>query len=393
MSDSLSQAILPDPPEELKRTSRALAEKLRERAKVEGFMSFRTFMEAALYEPGLGYYSAGLAKFGADGDFVTAPELGSVFGRCLAAQATEVGAALGSWDILEIGAGSGRLAADVLEATGGAGPGRYRILERSADLRSLQRETIGSRRADLLARVEWLDAPPREPWQGVILANEVIDALAVERFQLHDEIILQAGVTIDGDALGWATREAPTPLTHAVQHVLAGRRDGLANGYTSEICPMLPAWLEAVTGTLARGAALFIDYGYPRDAYYRAARDDGTLVCHYRHHAHGDPFFWPGLQDISAFVDFTALAEAADACGLDCAGYTSQAQFLIGCGLEEVLTGMSALPDAARFQLAHQVRELTLPGAMGEKFQVMALTRDFDAPLRGFVAADLRGYL
>ncbi len=388
-----SHAILPDPPDELKHLGQRLCAKLRERIAGSGFLSFREYMESALYEPGLGYYSAGLVKFGADGDFVTAPELGSVFGHCLAAQAVEIGAALGEWDILEIGAGSGRLAADILDATGADGPTRYRILERSADLRAVQRATLESRSPRYLERVEWLDAPPTEQWQGVLLANEVIDALAVERFRLDGENVLQLGVETDGEGFDWTTRPAPAELADAINLALGDRRDALADGYTSEICRGLPEWLDAVTASLSEGVALFIDYGHPRDEYYRPERRDGTLVCHYRHRAHDDPFLWPGLQDITAFVDFTALAEAADACGLDCAGYAPQAQFLIGCGLEQVLAGMAELPDRARFDLARQVRELTLPGAMGEKFQVMALARNLDVPLRGFSLADLRGYL
>ncbi|KAA9131307.1 class I SAM-dependent methyltransferase [Marinihelvus fidelis] len=393
MPDVRPNAILPEPPDELKQVSRALTGQLRARIESDGFLSFRDYMEAALYTPGLGYYSAGLAKFGADGDFVTSPELGWVFSRCLAAQAADIGHEIGRWDILEIGAGSGRLAAGVLNALGEDGPGRYRILERSADLRAVQKDTIATHAAAHLDRVEWLDTPPDAPWDGVILANEVIDALAVERFTLADGVIRQLGVRIDGDGFAWDARNAPERLAGAAESALGERLGHLEDGYVSELCLDLPGWLATVTATLRRGVALMIDYGHPRDEYYRPERRDGTLVCHYRHRAHDDPFFWPGLQDLTAFVDFTAIAEAGDACGLDCAGYAPQAQFLIGCGMESVLAGMADLPDTARFDLAREVRMLTLPGAMGEKFQVMALARDFDTPLRGFGLADMRGYL
>lgn len=393
MSTAESHAILPEPPDELKQLSRSLTARLRERLGSDNFMPFTEYMEAALYEPGLGYYSAGSVKLGRAGDFVTAPELGEVFAHCLAVQASGIGADLGEWDLLEIGAGSGRLAAGLLVAMGEAAPRRYRILERSADLRAEQKRTLSASAPALLDRVEWLDAPPSEPWRGVVVANEVVDALPVERFRITGDGLEQVGVHWGKFGLEWATAPAPPALAAAVNAALGPQIEALPDGYTSEICTQLPAWLAGVTASLTRGVALLIDYGYPRPVYYRPERGDGTLVCHYRHRAHDDPFRWPGLQDITAFVDFTALAKAADGCGLDVAGYTDQARFLIACGLEDVLAGMETLPDRERFELAREVRELTLPGAMGEKFQAMALGRDFEQPLRGFALSDLRGQL
>ncbi|MDX1381504.1 MAG: SAM-dependent methyltransferase, partial [Xanthomonadales bacterium] len=238
---------------------------------------------------------------------------------------------------------------------------------------------------ELLDRVEWLDTPPDQPWRGVLLANEVVDALAVERFKVGEDGIRRAAVTLDGDGFAWTTVDAPASLTKAAQKIADDH--GLEPGYVSELCMQLPAWLEAVTASLQQGVALFVDYGYPRGEYYLPERSDGTLVCHYRHRAHGDPFLWPGLQDISAFVDFTALAEAGEAAGLELAGYTSQALFLLALGITDRLPADAMSPGAA---LGAEARRLTLPGEMGERFQVMALSRGIDAPLSGFATRDLR---
>ncbi|MEE4174692.1 MAG: SAM-dependent methyltransferase [Xanthomonadales bacterium] len=402
--------ILPEPPESLKDMSRTLVHRMHDREQAEGFLSFADYMEMALYEPGLGYYSAGLPKLGEHGDFITAPELGSVFAQCLARQVAAVGDALGGpWDILEIGAGSGRLAADLLTTLAQLGiqPERYRILERSADLRAEQARTLESRSVSgpgralggLAERVSWLDAPPDSSagWRGVLIANEVIDALAVERFEIAEDGPRQLGVTFGQDREpsppAWTDRPAPQALADRMQSLQERLPRALPNGYRSEVCLTLPAWLASVTDGLEAGLALFIDYGYPRAEYYQPARRDGTLVCQMRHRAHFDPFVWPGLQDLSAFVDFTALAEAADQCGLEVSGYAPQSHFLIGCGLEPVLAALMAdaagqTPGAqrARQALSHEIKQLTLPGAMGEKFQVMGLTRGGPLPLAGFDA-------
>ncbi|MEJ2383476.1 MAG: SAM-dependent methyltransferase [Xanthomonadales bacterium] len=384
----MARPILPEPPDDLKRLSRALQQRLHDAMGPDGEISFARFMEMALYEPGLGYYSAGLHKLGAAGDFVTAPELGDVFGACLARQAREVASGTGDWDILEIGAGSGRLAATVLRELDAADlPRRYAILERSADLRAVQRKTLADAVPDRFERVTWLDRPPTESWRGLVLANEVLDALAVERFEIRDGDVRQLCVRATDDGFRWSTRAAPAALEAQVRHLEADIGAPFADGYRSEIQLHLPAWLDSVTERLEQGLALFIDYGYPRREYYRAERRDGTLMCHYRHRAHDDVFFWPGLQDLTAWVDFTALAEAADRCGLDVDGYTSQAMFLAGCGLESVLENRMTANGAA---LAAEVRQLTLPGLMGERFQVMGLGRGLEREPRGFSLLDLR---
>jgi SAM-dependent MidA family methyltransferase len=400
----MSKVILPEPTPELKQLSLQLCALIREELAQNGFMSFSRYMEMALYQPGLGYYSAGLHKLGAAGDFVTAPELGSLFAGCLARQVEQVGHELGHYDVLELGAGSGRMAVDLLlQMDPAVAPQNYFILERSADLRAVQQQTLAQRLPHWLGKVHWLDAPPVEPWQGVLLANEVIDALAVERFRLGQEGIEQAGIRLAGNdsaerpRFEWCYRPAEEPLLSAVTRLQLSPDQP----YQSEILPELNSWLDAVCGKLSCGVALFIDYGYPRHEYYSPERRDGTLMCNYRHRAHSDVFFWPGLQDITAFIDFTALAEAGEGCGMELAGYTSQSLFLLACGLDELLSqGVGSAGDQG-LSLSAEAKQLTLPGMMGERFQVMALTRNLSrnlgrnlnnnlqTGLRGFELRDL----
>jgi SAM-dependent MidA family methyltransferase len=391
----MSRDILPEPPEELKRLSDSLLDRIREEMGDDGMIPFSRFMEMALYEPGLGYYSAGLHKFGQAGDFVTAPELGTLFPACLARQVAETVGRIGPCDVLEVGAGSGALAAGILNHLGPEElPRRYRILERSADLRAVQQETLARLAPVLAERVEWLDEPPTAAWNGILIANEVIDALSVERFELTTDGITQLCVAERDGSLAWTGRPAPEELRREVQRVLdsipGGDGTEHGSGYRSEIQLQLAAWVAALTDKLDRGLALFIDYGYPRPAYYAAERRDGTLMCHYRHRAHDDVFFHPGLQDITAWVDFTALAEAADRCGLDVDGFCSQAMFLLGCGMEEILAEKMAASADGGLALGAETRQLTLPGMMGERFRVMGLGRGLDWPPRGFSLEDLR---
>jgi len=387
--------ILPEPPEELKSLSESLAAIIRAKIELGGSISFSEYMEMALYEPGLGYYSAGLQKFGEGGDFVTAPQLGDVFARCLAKQVKQIGNELGEYEIVEAGAGSGVLAADLLATLQeGHPPTRYRILERSAHLRQVQRETLERNVPHWMDRISWLDQPPEASWQGVFIANEVLDALTVDRFCCDNEDIRQMRVVNGPEGFAWVKGQCPQAMEAQVQSVLAGLESPPTDGYQSEINTSLSAWLKTVTAGLQKGTALFIDYGYPRQEYYLPQRRNGTLICHYRHRAHDDPFVWPGLTDISASVDFTALAEAADSCGFEVSGYTSQAMFLLGCGLEDVILSLQSLSEKERVLKNIEVRKLTLPGEMGERFQVMALCRglseELSEGLRGFALRDLR---
>ena len=383
----MSRVSLPDPPDQLKRLSGTLSGIIRDEIRDRGQIPFSRYMEMALYQPGLGYYSAGLHKLGAGGAFVTSPELGALFAACLARQIEQVARQLGEYDILEIGAGSGHLAADILHSLPADQlPRRYMILERSADLKQVQREHMTSMAPELSHRIEWLERPPDEPWRGVLLANEVIDALSVERFQLAGSGVEQLCVTEAETGFEWVSRPAPAELADA----LASFKVKFPAAYRSEVNLQLPAWLKAMTSSLQQGLALFIDYGYPRHEYYLDQRNDGTLICHYQHRAHDDVFFWPGLQDITAFVDFTLLAESANTCGMQVAGYTSQVMFLLGCGLDQVLSAQTKLSEDGGMALNAQARQLTLPGMMGERFQVMGLRRELDFEPLGFSLLDLR---
>lgn len=389
MHPAKPNTILPEPPVELKHLSLELVKCIRGEIEQEGPIPFSRFMEMALYEPGLGYYSAGLRKFGEGGDFVTAPQLGNVFARCVAKQIEQIGAELNGYEIIEAGAGSGVLAADLLMALQDEyPPERYRILERSAHLRQVQKETLEKHAPEWMDRISWLDEPPEKGWQGVFLANEVLDALTVERFCIESDGPKLLQVAWGDDGFEWFKSSCPEKMKEQIANVLSGLDHRPAPVYCSEINPSLPAWLQAVTDSLQKGVALFVDYGYTRRDYYLPQRTDGTLICHYQHRAHADPFKWPGLTDISASVDFTALAEAADNCGLEVSGYTTQAMFLMASGLDDVLTGLEHLPERERLGLNNQVLRLTLPGEMGERFQVMALSRG----LAGELADDLIGF-
>ena len=361
-----------------------------------GAIPFSRFMELALYAPGLGYYSAGSTKFGRAGDFVTAPELGSLFAECVAGALAPPLRAVGEDAVfLEIGGGSGAFAEaairhlDALDAM----PARYAILEPSADLRERQRERLRERLPEALnARVEWLDRPlGEEEWSGVLFANEVIDALPTPRFVIRGGEVLEEGVAATPDG-GFRVVEVPADalMTAAVRHVERDRDEAFAEGYRSELLPQLPYWIQAVMGRMQQGAMLFIDYGYPRREYYAPTRDRGTLRAFHRHHVVDDVFARVGLQDITASVDFTALAEAGTGAGFEFAGYCSQAAFLLGNGLEQRLAAQEARAanDTARFALRREVQQLTLPSAMGERFQAMGFEHGvpFEA---AFLAGDL----
>ena len=373
--------------------SAKLARVIREEmAAAAGAIAFSRFMELCLYAPGMGYYSAGRRKFGAGGDFVTAPEISPLFGRALATAVAPLLTSMEGSEILEFGAGSGRLAIDLLGELERLGclPARYLILERSADLKLRQQQAIGEQLPQLLERVAWIDSLPASGFRGVMLANEVLDAMSVERFRWDGERAALFHVGSEADAFVWQLADnSETPDR------LAGCLDGLdlAAGYESEINTSLQPWMRSVSESLQQGMLLLIDYGYPQHEYFHAQRSSGTLMCHYRHHAHTDPLLWPGLQDITAHVDFTAVAEAAVAAGLAVAGYTTQAWFLLDCGLEELLQQAGPADSTAYLKAAQQAKTLLLPGEMGERFKCIALTRDVDIPLPGFRLQDQRARL
>ncbi len=338
-------------------------------------MPFSRYMQKALYEPGLGYYVNGLHKFGQSGDFITAPETGGLFAAALATMLTPMADAIGpDWKLLEAGPGSGALAAALLPELARP-PARYLLLEPSAALREIQRERLAALPRELHERIEWVDCPPKKGFDGVVLANEVIDALPVERFRCAADGYQQLCITADeGGRLAWTSRPARGRLLEALRNLedRLGRKPSV--GYESEMCIDLPGWMRTILSPLRTGLALFVDYGYPRAEFYHPDRSEGTLVCHYRHRAHFDPLVWPGLTDISAFVDFSAAAEAGQACGFEVAAFTSQAGLVIAGGVHERL---EREPDErARLKLATEFKRLVLPGEMGEKFKLLALARN-----------------
>ena len=386
---------LPAPDPDARRHSEALAALIRgEIAAAGGSVPFSRFMERCLYAPGLGYYSAGSTKFGAAGDFVTAPELGPLFASCVAEAVAPVLRQLGAEaEFVEIGGGSGAFAETALKRLLAldAMPARYAILEPSADLRERQRESLGRGLSPpVFDRIEWLDAPPEEPWHGVLFANEVIDALPTPRFALHEGEVFEENVALDGEGrFVRSDRPADALLAAAVRHVERYLGAPFPDGYRSELLPQLPYWLQAVMGGLQAGAMLFVDYGHPRREFYLPQRDQGTLRAFYRHHVHNDAFLWPGLQDLTASVDFTALAEAGMHAGFDLEGYCSQASFLLGNGLPGLLEEAETRAEEARMQrLRNEAKQLTLPGEMGERFQAMGFSRDVEFGT-AFLAGDL----
>jgi len=352
---------------------------------VGGWLPFSRFMKAALYAPGLGYYAAGAMKFGAAGDFVTAPEMTPLFGRTLAHATAPVLAQTGG-DVLELGAGSGQLAADLLGELEQlrALPVRYCILEVSADLRERQQATIARALPHLAERVHWLDALP-EQVNGVILGNEVLDALPVELVHWTDAGPLARGVVLEGNAFAWEDRPIADPVLRARAEAL-----DLAPGYLSEINLAADALIASLAHALDRGLILMIDYGFAAAEYYHPQRHMGTLRAHYRHHALDDPFYLPGLCDLTAHVDFSAVARAGLDAGLELAGYTSQASFLLNSGLPELLMQTPPSDAAAYLPQANAVQRLVSPAEMGELFKVIGLSKGGVAPLTGFARGDRR---
>ncbi|MGH8152288.1 MAG: class I SAM-dependent methyltransferase [Rhodanobacteraceae bacterium] len=376
---------LPAPSADESAHSARLAAAIREEIAATGPITFARFMERCLYAPGLGYYSAGRLKFGQAGDFVTAPELGSLFARCVAQALAPTLRACGeaaAW--FELGGGSGAFARDCLLALAAqeALPRHYWLLEPSADLRERQRDCLrAALPTDIFARCAWLDGPPPHAWSGVLFANEVLDALPITRFSVRAGEAFEEHVAVDANGGFVATDRPADPLVAgAMRHLERHLGRAFEDGYRSEVLPQLPWWLQAVAGEQTRGAALFIDYGYVRREFYLPERRDGTLLCHYRHRAHDDPFILAGLQDITASVDFTALAEAGRGAGLEPATYMFQSEFLLASGLEGAFAEAraNARDEAARYAVAQQVKRLTLPGEMGERFQGMLFVRGLD---------------
>lgn len=352
-----------------------------------GWIPFARYMELALYAPGLGYYTAGARKLGREGDFITAPEMTPLFGQTLARQVAEV-LESGLDQILEIGAGSGALAASLLTELEHLGrlPRNYYILEVSPDLRERERDLLALKVPQLLERVIWLNRLPTL-YQGLIVANEVLDAMPVHLVRIGAAGVEEAGVSLKDEAFAWAWRPAAAPLCSAAAALQ------LPEDYQTEIQLVACGFVSTLAQAMARGVILLIDYGFPAHEYYHAQRSVGTLMCHYRHRAHADPFFLPGLQDITSHIDFSAMAQSGTDAGLELLGYTGQAQFLINCGITDIMLRTSPEDTMAYVPQAAAAQQLLSPAEMGELFKVIALGKDYAAPLIGFASGDRRAAL
>ncbi|MDP2640331.1 MAG: SAM-dependent methyltransferase [Betaproteobacteria bacterium] len=379
---------LPTPPAEALAHSERLAALIRGEVRANaGWLPFARYMELALYAPGLGYYTAGARKLGREGDFMTAPEMTPLYGQTLARQAAEV-LQSGLDQLLEIGAGAGARAAARLAELERLGrlPRNYYILEVSPDLRERERDLLALKVPHLLERVIWLNRLPTL-YQGLIIANEVLDAMPVHVIRAGAAGVEEAGVALKDESFARAWRPAGAELRAAAEALR------LPEGYQTEIQLLACGFVRTLAQSMARGVTLLVDYGFPAHEYYHAERNAGTLMCHYRHRAHADPFFLPGLQDITSHIDFSAVARAGREAGLELLGYTGQAQFLINCGITDIMLRTPPENAAAYSPQAAAAQQLLSPSEMGELFKVIALGKDYAAPLVGFAGGDRRGAL
>ena len=365
-----------------------------------GWITFERFMDITLYQPGLGYYNGGATKLGGSGDFVTAPEISTLFGRTLARQVRQISEQVaeqtGEADILELGAGSGKLALDLLLELEQLAclPKHYYILEVSAGLRERQQKLMAEEIPHLMPRLVWLEQLP-EQFCGTILANEVLDAMPVHLVEWRGNAIFERGVIWKNDVhegrLGWENRSIENAALRSIAEklsVVVNPNQNADSSYTSEINLNARFFMHTLAQVLKQGAAILIDYGFGSGEYYHPQRIQGTLMCHYRHHAHGDPFFLPGLQDITSHVDFSALADVAEETDLELMGYATQAHFLLNCGVTDILAQMPAEDVQNYLPMANQLQKLVSPAEMGELFKVIAFGKDIALPLMGFVCGD-----
>jgi len=366
----------------------------REMSQSDGAMPFDRYMELSLYAPGLGYYQNAGYKIGASGDFTTAPEISPYFNRCLARQCAQVLEALGQGGILEFGAGSGVMAADILAELEVMGclPEQYAIMDLSGYLQQRQQQMLQQRVPHLLERVTWLRQLPEGGFNGVILGNELLDAMPVHRFRKGGSGLQEQMVIEQQGVFSSQWRTASIELEQAVE-AIEQAYGVLSEGYESEVNLRLQPWMNLLAQVLQQGLLLLIDYGYQGAAYYHPERYMGTLICHYQHAAHADPLILSGLQDITANVDFSAVAKAGTDAGLELAGYTTQANFLLGCGLDQLLGQLGAEQNDHSIEVLQGVKQITLPSEMGERFQAIALTHNLSMPLLGFDFRDLRSRL
>ncbi len=360
--------------------SRSLQHKITSQIKQKGVISFAEFMRMALYEPGLGYYSAGLTKLGPSGDFVTAPEMGQLFARCHAVCFAEVLPHLSAPTLFELGAGTGQFCVDVLQALEKLAclPERYAIFEVSADLKKVQLDVVAQLPSHLAKRVVWLESPPTESFEGIVFANEVIDALPVEVFRFEQGQYQRLMLGDEGGHLTEQWQDFDSELLQQLQQMDLQ----LESGYRSEFIPHLSSWMKSVTHNLSKGLVMMVDYGYGRPVFFHPQRSTGTLVCYQRHQANFNPYQDVGLQDITAFVDFTAVAEAMNAAGLDVVGFTTQAEFLISTKIEQWLDPEGDYRQY--FESVTEMKKLVMPDEMGDKFKTIAASKNLPLELSVF---------
>lgn len=386
-------ATLPSPSETALQHSHNVQQAIRSKIQsADNWITFADYMELVLYAPGLGYYSGGTTKFGESGDFVTAPEISALFGQTLARQAEQILNLMDHADILEFGAGSGKLALDLLLELEKLDclPNQYFILELSADLRQRQHNLFENRAPHLLPLLHWLDELPTQ-FNGFVFANEVLDAMPVHVVTRRDEKIFERGVTWLDNKFSWQERPLVVGALFEIARKLTRQND--TNGiqsecYTSEISLAARQFISSINNILQQGAVVLIDYGFGSDEYYHPQRDQGTLMCHYRHHSHDDPFYLPGLQDVTSHVDFSAVYHALENSNLNLLGYTTQAHFLVNCGITNIVSQTPAEQISDYLPLSNQLQKLASPAEMGELFKVIALGKKIDEPLIGFISGD-----
>ena len=392
---------LPEPGEAEKNHSLLLKQRIKDTcSQAGGWIGFAEYMNIALYQPGLGYYASGSQKFGAKGDFITAPEVSPLFGQCLAKQIAEVLDNLKKNAdekavVLEFGAGSGVLAVDILlqlERLGSL-PDQYLIVELSAELKHRQQQTLKEKVAHLCERVQWLDRLPEDVNNAVVIANEVLDAMPVECFRYHDHAVESLKIVMENDELRARYMSAGSRVVDKLSSIQQRSEIEFSEAYCSEYNPSINGWLSALDSKIDNMVVLLIDYGYNEKEYYHADRNIGTLMCYYQHRAHDDFLWWPGLQDITAFVNFTDVAYCAVDLNMEVCGYTTQAAFLLANGLSELHAEQVTDDIKQQIKLSQQIKTLTLPSEMGERFKVMALTKNYQEPLQGFSMLDLRNRL
>ena len=378
---------LPSPDSEAKFHSQKLSRYIKKLIDEKGgSIGFDEYMNLALYQPGLGYYSSGNQKFGAKGDFVTAPQISTLFSKCLASQCTQILEDFEDPSILEIGAGTGVMARDLLldlEKSNSL-PEKYLILEISEDLKSRQQNLLKQSIPQYIDNIIWLDSLPKKKFNGLIIANEVLDALPVKRFKKESNLFKEVKVTSINNNFHWVDTLVCDELKIFLENIERKLSKTFVEDYCSEINIGLKIWLDSVQSVMNKGVILLVDYGYSMSDYYHPEKFDGNLLCHYRHYAHNDPFFYPGLQDITASVDFTSVAEYAEEIGLNVNGYTNQTYFLFGCSLENLIPNMDLLDIKSQTKISQELRTLIMPDQMGERFKFMALTKEYNENLLGF---------